>query len=194
MRFSLTMVGLALATLLAGTVVSTAQAADPSLLTISAGGWEVLRGKHTEPELDIDYRSSYRLWIFKPHFGALVAGDGDYYGYGGLLTDIYWGPHIVTTLSTAVGFYGGGGFDLGSHVEFRSGGDIAYRFDNAARLGVAFYHISNAGITQRNPGSESALMTFSYPIGKLFGTSAKASSPVPTVASTQFSTPAPVRN
>jgi hypothetical protein len=95
---------------------------------------------------------------------VLVAKDGDYYAYAGLLTDIDLDPHVVATLSAAVGGYGGGGYDLGSHFEFRTGGEMAWRYDDTSRLGVGFYHISNAGITQRNGGSESLLLVYSYPL------------------------------
>lgn len=185
--------GLLIACSLAASVLGIApkaNAADPSYLMIGVGSWETLRSKYTEPELDLSYRSDYKLWIFKPHAGMLVAKDGDFYGYGGLLTDIYWGKHIVTTLSTAVGGYGGGGFRLGSHVEFRSGVEAAYRFEDKSRLGVGFYHISNAGLTDRNPGSESLMLEYAYPIGNLFSQSSGKS---PAIAKTQFSNPATYR-
>jgi hypothetical protein len=151
--------------LAAATAVATPAAADdPAYVVVGAGTWETLRDGYRKGELDLAYRSDYRLWIFKPMVGVLAAGDGDYYGYAGLYTDIYWGPHIVTTLAAAVGGYGGGGYNLGSHFEFREGGDLSWRFADTSRLGIGFYHMSNAGITQRNPGSESLLVQFSYPL------------------------------
>lgn len=160
--------------LFAASSVPAMAADDPDYLVVGAGAWQVLRDP--KPEFDIAYRSGYKLWIFKPHAGLMVAGDGDYYGYAGLLTDIYWGRHLVTTLSAAIGGYGGGGYDLGSHFEFRTGGEIAWRFDNAMRVGVGLYHISNAGITERNPGGESAIMTVSLPLRSLFGPASSATS------------------
>jgi hypothetical protein len=71
----------------------------------------------------------------------------------------------VITPSFAVGGYGGHGYRLGDHVEFRSGGDFAWRFDDASRVAVGIYHISNGGLTQRNPGSESLLLEYFYPLG-----------------------------
>ncbi|HLN22349.1 MAG TPA: acyloxyacyl hydrolase [Patescibacteria group bacterium] len=176
-----------------------AQADDPSYLTIGAGTWETLRNQPRSPELDLAYRSDYKLWVFKPIVGALVATDGDFYGYGGLRLDAYFGPHVVSTVSAAAGLSGGHGFDMGSAVEFREGLDLAWRFNDASRLGVGFYHESNAGLSShRNPGSESALLMYSLPITKLFSgnnsSSSSASSSAwstsdktPTVASTQFS-------
>jgi hypothetical protein len=160
-----------------------AAAEDPAYLVIGAGTWESMRDNNRTGEVDLAYRSDYNLWIFKPHGGLVIAADGDVFGYVGLLTDVYWGPHLVTTISAAFGGYGGHGFDLGSTFEFRTGGDIAWRFADASRLGIGFYHISNAGITQRNPGSESALLQYAYPLGPMFSTAAKP----PTVATTQFS-------
>jgi hypothetical protein len=62
-------------------------------------------------------------------------------------------------------FHRGAGKDLGSHLEFKTGLELAYRFDDMSRIGIAFDHISNAGLTKRNPGTESLLLTYSIPIG-----------------------------
>lgn len=143
-------------------------AEDPSYLVVGAGSWEIFRDAAHAGEFDIAYRPNTTWWIFKPHVGFVGVTDGDYYGYAGLLTDIPLGQHIVLTPSIAIGGYGGHGYWLGSHVEFRSGGDIAWRFSDASRLGLGIYHISNAGISRRNPGSESAIVEYSIPLGKLF--------------------------
>ena len=155
---------LALAGALFGFVLPV-RADEPSTLMIGSGSWETLRDNYRTGEVDVDYRSSYKLWIFHPHAGFVVAGDGDFYADVGLLTDIFWTDHIVTTLGSAFGGYGGGGYNLGSHFEFRSGIDNAYRFSDGTRLGIGFYHISNAGITRENGGSESLLVEFTIPVG-----------------------------
>ncbi len=140
---------------------------DPSYLEISAGTWETLRPNRTEPEVDLTYRSNVELWVARPQVGVVAARDGDYYAFGGLASDIALTSHIILTPVLDAGLYGGGGFRLGSHMEFREGGELAYRFQNASRLGVAFYHLSNAGLTSRNPGSESALMSYALPLSDL---------------------------
>lgn len=151
--------------LLAGLATGKAALADQSAqLVVSAGTWETLRDQYRKPEFDIDYRSGMQLWILRPHVGVLAAGDGDYYAYGGFVTDFNIANSIVLTLSTAIGGYGGHGFNLGSHFEFRNGAEIAYRFSNDWRAGVGFYHISNAGITRENGGSESALFAVTAPL------------------------------
>ena len=156
------LLGLAVA---AGLFTGAAVRADQSYLVIGAGSWETLRGNYIKPEIDVDYRfGDSILWILRPHVGVLTAGDGDYYGYGGFVADFHVLPHIVLTLNTAIGGYGGHGYNLGSHFEFRNGADLAYQFDNGWRIGAGFYHISNAGITRENGGSESALLQLSVPM------------------------------
>jgi len=154
------------ATLVAGLLFGTAVAAQQSdQLTLGVGSWETLRSPDRKPEVDLDYRSGLQfLWILRPHAGVLVAGDGDYYAYGGVLADFHVGGPIVITLNSAIGGYGGGGYNLGSHFEFRNGGDIAYEFSSKWKIGVGFYHISNAGITRENGGSESALLQITAPL------------------------------
>jgi len=159
--------GLAMAAALAcGSVCGPVARADQSpLLVVSTGTWQTLRGNFRTGEGDIDYRFGTDLiWKIRPHVGLLVAGDGDYYGYGGFVADLDLTPHLVLTLNTAIGGYGGGGYNLGSHFEFRNGAELAYRFTNDWRIGFGFYHISNAGITRENGGSESALVSLSVPM------------------------------
>lgn len=159
--------GLAMmAGLACGVVYAPAARADQNpLLVVSAGTWETLRTPFRTEEVDVDYRFGTDLiWKIRPHVGLLVAGDGDYYGYGGFVADIDLTNHLVLTLNTAIGGYGGGGYNLGSHFEFRNGAEVAYRFTNDWRIGIGFYHISNAGITRENGGSESTLLTISAPM------------------------------
>jgi hypothetical protein len=83
--------------------------------------------------------------------------------------DIYFGNRWVLTPNTAVGAYTeGDGQDLGHVIEFRSGFELAYRFDDRSRLGVAVHHLSNASIGDDNPGTETALIYYSIPLNSLF--------------------------
>ena len=137
---------------------------DPTYVMIGVGGWEVARDTLRKPEVDIVLRPAHHLWILKPEIGLTVAGDGDVLAYAGPMVDYYFTPSIVGTISTSVGVWTGSGFNLGSRIEFHSGGEIAYRFDDASRLGFGIFHTSNADITKRNPGSESLLVEYSIPI------------------------------
>ena len=54
-------------------------------------------------------------------------------------------------------------------VQFRSNVEGAYRFDNRARAGVAFYHLSNASLGNDNPGTEVLSVFYAHPIKSIFG-------------------------
>ena len=56
------------------------------------------------------------------------------------------------------------GTNLGSWWEFRSGAELAWRFEDMSRLGVAVHHTSNGGLTKRNPGEQSVLLMYSVPL------------------------------
>tara|TARA_R110000787_G_scaffold15656_3_gene48522 strand:+ start:282 stop:740 length:459 start_codon:yes stop_codon:yes gene_type:complete len=143
-----------------------AAADDPAFLTFGAGWYDMNRKIDQAAEFRVEYRSDYKLWIAKPFAGAMGTTDGGAYGYGGLLMDIFFGRRIVLTPSFAAGLYhDGNGRDLGHAVEFRSSIELAYRFDDRTRLGVAFYHLSNAHLGSSNPGTEVLGVVYSIPLG-----------------------------
>lgn len=142
-----------------------ARAGDPSYLAVGAGVYDVLHDfKAAQGRLE--FRFSDRFIFIKPMVGVLFTSKGTVMGYGGFRIDLYLGPHFVVTPNAAVGaFYRGNGKQLGSTIEFKTGGEFAWRFDDHSRLGIAFDHISNAGIGKHNPGTESLMLFWSFPIG-----------------------------
>ena len=146
------------------------RADDPDFLSIGGGYFDWNRQKDTAAEFRLEYRSDKKLWIFKPLAGVMGTSDGGFYGYAGIGIDVFLGRRLVVTPSFAPGYYAkGGGHDLGHALEFRSQLEIAYRFDNRSRLGVAVSHMSNASISDENPGTESAILYYSMPISTLTG-------------------------
>ncbi|MSP83535.1 MAG: acyloxyacyl hydrolase [Alphaproteobacteria bacterium] len=141
-----------------------ARADDPDFLAFGAGGFDVNDDESTF-QGRIEYRSDHRLLIVRPMAGVMATGDAGFYGYGGVLLDLFFGRRWVMTPSFAVGGYvEGGGKDLGGILEFRSAIEIAYRLDNRARLGLAFDHISNASLYDENPGTESLVLIYAIPL------------------------------
>jgi lipid A 3-O-deacylase len=141
-----------------------ADSGDPDYLTFGAGAYEIERPNH-EAQLRAEYRFGQQFWILKPMVGALVTNDKTFMGYGGFRIDLYLAPHWVLTPNFAfAGYHRGDGFDLGSALEFKSGLELDYRFDDHSRLGVAFDHVSNAGITKINPGANSVLLYYAIPV------------------------------
>lgn len=155
----------ALVCLLAATPLP-ALADDPPFLTFGAGYYDVVQGDDPAGEFRIEYRDDRKLWIFKPFVGAMGTTDSAGYGYGGVLVDIYLGRRFVLTPSFAAGYYyDGDGRDLGYGLEFRSSVELSYRFDDRTRLGLSFYHISNASLGDKNPGTEVLGIVYSIPLG-----------------------------
>jgi lipid A 3-O-deacylase len=137
---------------------------DPSFLTL-AGGYFDINDNEGAGELRIEWKGRKRFWAIKPILGVMGTTDGSVYGYGGIGWDLYFGRRIVATPSFAVGgYHDGNGKDLGSVIEFRSALELAYRFDNDMRLGLMFYHLSNAGIDDNNPGTEVLSLGLSVPL------------------------------
>ena len=105
------------------------------------------------------------FWIISPFIGTTGTSDGAFYGYGGFGIDINFGPSLVLTPNVAAGYFArGNGTRLGSWVEFRSGAELAYRFADRSRLGIALHHTSNAGLTKQNPGEQSVVLMYSVPL------------------------------
>ncbi len=141
-----------------------AMAQDPSFLTVGTGIYDV-NDNEDAGEIRMEYRSAAKYWLFKPFAGAMVSTDAAFYGYGGVLVDLHFGRRFVLTPSFAAGLYADGdGKDLGHVVEFRSGIEVAWRLNNRARIGLMFYHISNAGLDDNNPGTEGLSLSYSHPL------------------------------
>jgi lipid A 3-O-deacylase len=145
----------------------TAAAQDPSLLTLSLGYFDIIDNDDSALAGGVEWMSGKRLWIFQPMVGVMATTEASLYGYAGVGTDFFFGNRWVLTPSIAVGAYSDGdGKDLGHTIEFRSAITIAYRFDNHSRLGLRFYHLSNAGLggDGNNPGVEVLDFTYSIPL------------------------------
>ena len=154
---------MAAAALLLAAAAETARADEPAFLAASAGGFDI-NDDDTSGEFRLEYRSDYRMWHVGPMIGLMANTDGGVYGYGGLFIDIFFGDRWVVMPNAAVGGYRqGSSKDLGGILEFRTGVEIAYRFADKSRLGLAFQHISNAGLAHKNPGTESLVLTYAIP-------------------------------
>ena len=69
---------------------------------------------------------------------------------------------IVTRVILSPPWPSGGAF------EFHGSLSMVCAFDNEARFGVTYSHISNAGVYASNPALDSVLPTCAFPIGPVF--------------------------
>ncbi|KAA5604551.1 acyloxyacyl hydrolase [Roseospira marina] len=149
---------------------------EPARIAFGAGAYNVNldnendHGNSTVSMFRVEARLPYKLWRFTPITGIEVSDRGAFYGYGGVALDVFFGDHFVVTPNTALGYYNeGNGRDLGYPLEFRTGIEAAWQFDNGSRLGVVYHHISNAELGDRNPGIENLSVNYAVPFDMIFG-------------------------
>ena len=135
-----------------------------------AGGLGAFDFLHTNTAAEgrLEFRFDQSLFYIRPLVGTLFTNKGSLYAYGGFRFELPVGKHVLIMPNATVGYYEkGSGKDLGSHVEFKTGVEIDLVFANGIRVGPAFDHISNAGITKRNPGEENLMLMVSVPLGMI---------------------------
>ena len=141
---------------------------DPAFLTFGVGAFDFNRQKDQGVEFRLDYRSDYKLGPFKPFVTAAGVSNGMSFFGAGVLIDVFFGRRFVVTPSFAPTWWRGktNGLDLGHGLEFRSQIEFAYRYDDRSRLGLAISHSSNASLADTNPGTETLMVNYSYPLGR----------------------------
>ena len=134
-------------------------------LALSAAYYDI-NDNNDAGEARLEYRSGERFWVFQPFGGVMATTDEAFHAYAGVLVDLELGNGFYLTPSFAPGYYhDGDGKDLGYDLQFRSQVELAYQFENKVRLGVSINHISNASLSENNPGTESLALTVAIPFG-----------------------------
>lgn len=133
-------------------------------LAVSVGAYDIAKTKSAEAGLEYRFRS--RAWGLVPVAGAAVTEDGAFWGYGGLRRPFRLAPGWRLTPGFAISLYeeGSTGKDLGGPVEFRSCLELSRRFAGGSSFALAVYHLSNAGIHDDNPGSNSVVLSWAFPV------------------------------
>lgn len=130
-------------------------------LRIGAGALHIL--EHDQTGLGkIDYliRPLTRYQLI-PVFGYWATGTKDQYLYAGFEKHFSVADDISLFIGLAVGSYiDQDGVDLGHDLEFQSRIGLSYYLDDDQALDLELGHLSNARISDLNPGTEFA--SFSY--------------------------------
>ncbi len=155
----------------------------PDYLSFAAGVFDFTREKHRTFEFDAEYKfhlnclkSPNRYLEFRPLVGIMGTAKKSVYIYAGINFDLLFFDHLLFAPGFAAGYYAqGSGKDLGYPLEFRSGIELAWQFTGWVRLGIHFYHLSNASIGRRNPGEESLVVFYDIPLVKGFPFSVSSS-------------------
>jgi hypothetical protein len=141
----------------------------PQLVAANLGGFEVLDGVSAY-EMGWELRFAQRRFHFLPRWipeliptaGAMASSRGVIYPYAGVRVDHPLGDRWMISPGTAAGlYYRDHGKNLGGALEFRSHVELSYRLPGGSRVGLCFYHLSNGGLFDFNPGTESLVFTYS---------------------------------
>ena len=112
----------------------------------------------------IEYRFGREFGFVSPLVGMNITTDGAFYAHAGLYKDLELGARWTLTPHLSVGGYArGSGDDLGHALEFQSGLDLMYRLESNWRMGLTIRHLSNASISDHNPGVERVMFLLSIP-------------------------------
>jgi hypothetical protein len=148
--------------------------AEPAAVAVDAGEHNVLRNKGDGGEVGAEVRFTPYRFSFMPQvipdlvpvLGAMRTSKGTLYEYAGFRLDFPVAERWVTTIGFGAGnYHHGDGKKLGGPVELRSGIELARRFGAGSRLGLCLYHLSNAGLYEHNPGSESLVLDWTIGLG-----------------------------
>lgn len=117
--------------------------------------------------IDVQVRSPWQWKLIRPIAGVLTSSRGGAYLYSGVVVEI----PLPGGLRISPGFAPGlvvaeGDRDLGSPIEFRSSLEISLAPAERLRLGLALTHISNARLSQHNPGVELLTFSVALPLGR----------------------------
>ena len=131
--------------------------------TVYAGRWG-LEKKGTASELGFEFQRPFRETGFNVVGGLAATDDEAVWAYAG--TSYSWQPANRWRLRPGFAvslFEKGDGKDLGGAIEFRSSLEATARVRSNLRLGILVYHLSNAGIYDLNPGSNSLVFVVGFP-------------------------------
>lgn len=147
---------------------SSNQNKDPLIIALNVGAFNVFKPGRTAGHIEMTCYLPWRAWFFYPVTGAFVTTNTSTFTYAGITIPILVSEALLFRISFTPGLYT---FtekrsDLGLALEFMTSLKIAYRFRDDSRLGLQLSHISNAGMGEDNPGSETLVISYELPFGK----------------------------
>ena len=116
-------------------------------------------------ELGLELRSRPMKWGLAAAGGVAVTDEEAAWIWGGVRRDFPLGASRRTWIGLGFGvslYDEGDGKDLGGPVEFRSSIELSFKVAASARLGLNLYHLSNAGLYDLNPGSNSLVLVAAF--------------------------------
>ena len=104
--------------------------------------------------------SIFNLIDLNPVIGGFVTAKSATMFYSGFETNIGQ-DSIYLNLSSSAGIYSNGdGKDIGNALQFKSEVNLFYRLGKSSSIGLGSHHISNAGLSSVNPGTNNFYLIF----------------------------------
>ncbi|MGL4348087.1 MAG: acyloxyacyl hydrolase [Chlamydiales bacterium] len=137
---------------------------EPDIIYISIGRFDATR-KRPKWLGQMEYRPGYLCSKVRPYISMFLTENQSIFASTGLALDVFLFKSLVFTPSFGPGIYfQGKGKNLYHPFSLRSSVDLSVAFSNFSRIGVQLSHISNAGITKKNPGSEILTIFYAIPL------------------------------
>ncbi len=134
-------------------------APPPPQLAVSLGNASVNKVKGNK-ELGVSYFFGKKYGPWQPVISSsITAKGGAWVGFGGNINlqkgPVYFSSYFIPGLYSK-----GNDVELGSIIEFKSGIEVGYEFDNSSKISVGYDHRSNADLGFTNPGMESIYLRY----------------------------------
>ncbi|WP_157954351.1 acyloxyacyl hydrolase [Saccharospirillum mangrovi] len=143
---------------------------DDGYAKVFIGTYDMFRdNQDTQYGVEAQFADGLTRYDFKPLVGLMRTREQSHYLYTGVSRTSFFAQSetgLAFTFSFGPGlyFYGDGDdTDLGHIFELRSSGGLLWEFADATRIGLHYSHLSNASITEVNPGSEMVTLTYELP-------------------------------
>jgi hypothetical protein len=141
-----------------------ARSDEVTSLAVSTGQYGMRKEIPHSMGLELQVRTPWRWHVIRPVAGILTSSQGAAFVYSGVAfeLDLPAGVRLTPGFAPGVVLSKGEG-DLGSLVDFRSSLELSIAAWQRLRIGVAFSHISNGRLGERNPGVEVLEVGISFP-------------------------------
>lgn len=134
---------------------------------VVVGGGYYHAGSHSGGLFQLEYRfAKYFFGWIRPQASLILPKFESLFLGFGVGVEIRPFKHLLIYPTFSPGFYDQGkeGRDLGFPLEFRSSIEFAFEWCNRTSIGVQIYHISNASLSNRNPGANVLALTLALPL------------------------------
>jgi len=152
--------------ILASTAVATEREDRPSL-AVSTGIFGLIDDYRPRTVSGLLRTAPRTAWALAPGIGVVLGADSLAYIYAEVSRDIAYGRSWRLTPCVGAGWLRNGeAIGIDYPLEFQTGIELAYALRSGGRAGLGFYHLSNAGLSDDNPGTESLRFFVAFPAGR----------------------------